>query len=35
MTVECVIEDPRWNEIGLDRLANSVVQTTLNYLELQ
>ena len=35
MTVECVIEDPRWNEIGLDRLANNVVQTTLNYLELQ
>ncbi len=34
MTVDIMIEDPRWGAAGLDRLANPAAQATLRHLGL-
>jgi probable rRNA maturation factor len=35
MTVDCVIEDPRWDDAGLGLLADRAAQATFNHLDLQ
>ena len=35
MTVDCVIEDPRWDGAGLQELSDRAAQSTFNHLNLQ